>query len=239
MLAVPLLLGVAACRPSPWHAVLAGAAVAGYLASATAQGWLRARRLRAQLAPLVTYALVFAGLGLLLAVAYPWLLGTTLVLLPAGATALLGAKPGTRRDLADSLAQVATAIVLVPAAALVSESAEVGRVALATVVAAIYLVGTVLVVRSVLRERGNRAFAALSIGAHAVVAVVAVVATLARALPWSYAALAVALTLRAVALPALQRRWAGGPHPLRPIHVGIVEIVSAACLVTLAFVSPM
>jgi O-antigen/teichoic acid export membrane protein len=161
------------------------------------------------------------------------------VLLPAGATTLLGAKPGTRRDLANSLAQAATAIVLVPAAALVSESAEVGRVALATVVAAIYLVGTVLVVRSVLRERGNQAFAALSIGAHGLVAIGAAVATLERALPWPYTALAIALALRAAALPALQRRWAGSARPLRPIHVGIVEIVSAACLVTLAFVSPM
>lgn len=239
MLAVPLLLGVAASTPSPWHVVLAAAAVDGYLASASAQVWLRARRPDSQLLPLVTYTLVFVVLGLVLAVAHPPVLAAGVVLLPAGAITLLGAKPGTRRDLANSFAQVVTALVLVPAAALVSGPVDVTRVMFATIVAAIYLVGTVLVVRSVLRERGNQAFAALSIGGHVLVAAGATLATLERALPWPYAVLAVALALRAAALPALQRRWAGGPHPLRPIHVGMVEIVSSVWLVTLAFVWPM
>ena len=44
MLAVPLLLGIAATAPSAWHLLLAVAALAGYLAAATAQAWLRARR---------------------------------------------------------------------------------------------------------------------------------------------------------------------------------------------------
>jgi hypothetical protein len=239
MLAVPLLLGVAASRPSPWQLVLAVAAVDGYLASAAAQAWLRARRPGSQLPPLVTYAAIFVVLGLVLAVAHPPLLGAGVVLLPAGAITLLGARPGTRRDLANSLAQVMTVLVLVPAAALVSGPIDITRVAFATVVAGMYLVGTVLVVRSVLRERGNQAFAALSIGGHVLAVAGAAVVALGGALPWPYTALAVALALRAAALPALQRRWAGGPHPLRPIHVGIVEIVSASWLVALAFVSPM
>jgi hypothetical protein len=239
MLAVPLLLGVAASRPSLWHVALVAAAVDGYLASATAQAWLRARRPGSQLSPLVTYTLVFVVIGLVLAVTHPPVLAAGVVLLPAGAITLLGAKPGTRRDLANSLAQVMTALVLVPAAALVSGPVDVTRVTFATIVAGIYLVGTVLVVRSVLRERGNQAFAALSIGVHVLVAAGATFATLERALPWPYTALAVALASRAAALPALQRRWTGGPHPLRPIHVGIVEIVGSAWLVTLAFISPM
>lgn len=239
MLAVPLLLGVAASRPSLWHLVLAAAAVDGYLASASAQAWLRARRPTSRLRPLVTYTLVFMVLGPVLAIAHPSLLAAGVVLLPAGAITLLGARPGTRRDLANSLAQVVTALVLVPAAALVSGPVDVGRVTFATIVAGIYLVGTVLVVRSVLRERGNHAFAALSIGGHVLVAAGATFATLERALPWPYTALAITLALRAAALPALQRRWAGSPHPLRPIHVGIVEIVSSVGLVTLAFVWPI
>jgi hypothetical protein len=239
MLAIPLLLGVAVSGPSLWHVVLAGAAVDGYLASATAQAWLRARRPGSQLPPLVSYAVVFVVLGLALAVAHPALLVAGVVLLPAGAITLLGAKPGTRRDLANSLAQVAIVLVLVPAAALVSGPIDVTRVTFATIVAGTYLVGTVFVVRSVLRERGNRAFAALSIGGHVLAVAAAAGAALERALPWPYTALAVALALRAAALPALQRTWAGGAHPLRPIHVGIVEIVGAAWLVTLAFVSPL
>ena len=74
-----------------------------------------------------------------------------------------GAQPGSRRDLANSLLQVVQALVLVPAAAFVSGEFEPGRVVPYVLVAAGYLFGTVLVVRSVLRERGNEAFAAASV----------------------------------------------------------------------------
>ena len=104
----------------------------------------------------------------------------------------------------------------------------------ATFVAAGYLAGTVLVVRSVIRERGNRAFAALSVGFHAALVVAAAVA-----LPWPYAVYAAGLTARAIALPLVERRRAGSPRPLRPIHVGIVEIVASTVLVLLAFAVPL
>jgi hypothetical protein len=103
-------------------------------------------------------------------------------------------------------------------------------VARATVVAAGYLVGTVLVVRSVIRQRGNRGFAALSVGFHAALALVATLA-----LPWPYAVYLAALTGRAVALPIVERRRAGTARPLRPVQVGIVEMVASTALVVLAF----
>jgi hypothetical protein len=53
MLALPLLLGVAASRPSTWQLVLAGAAYAGYLASITVLTWSRARRPPAYRPPIV------------------------------------------------------------------------------------------------------------------------------------------------------------------------------------------
>jgi hypothetical protein len=59
------------------------------------------------------------------------------------------------------------------------------------------------------------------------------------ALPWPYALVAVGLTARAIALPLAQRRWAGGPHPLRPVHVGIVEIVSSLAVVVVSFAVPL
>jgi amino acid transporter len=93
--------------------------------------------------------------------------------------------------------------------------------------------GTVFVVRSVIRERGNRAFAGLSVGFHVACAIAA-----AAALAWPYALYFVGLTGRAIALPAVERRAAGGPRPLRPIHVGIVEIVASTVLVILAFAVP-
>ena len=173
MLAVPLLLGIAATAGSAWHLLLAVAAVAGYLAAATAQAWLRARRRPDYVPSLAVYGGIFAIAGLVLVVAFPALLLSAVVVVPAGALVVGGARPGTPRDLANSLAQTAIALVLVPAAGLVSGAWDASVVVVATAVAGGYLVGTVLVVRSVIRERGNRGFAALSVGFHVACAIVA------------------------------------------------------------------
>ena len=233
MIAVPLLVGISGTTPVGWHVALAIAAVTGYLTAATAQAWLRARR-RTALAPsLAAYGAIFTATSLALVLAYPGLLLAAVVIAPAGALLVIGARPGTPRDLVSSLAQAAIALTLVPAAALVAGSLELDAAVRATLVAGGYLVGTVLVVRSVIRERGRRRFAGLSIGFHAGVTVL-VAATLA----WPYAIYFVALTLRAMALPLFERRRAGTARPLRPIQVGVVEIVASAALVLLAFAVP-
>jgi hypothetical protein len=234
MLAVPFLVGVAASAPSPAQLVLAVCAVAAYLVSATAQAWLRSRRTPAYLPPLVSYGAVAAVTWIALVVASPALLLSLLVIVPAGAIAFGGARPGTRRDVASSLAQAVQAIVLVPATAYVSGSFDEAAALRATLVAAAYLVGTVLVVRSVLRERGNTRFAALSVGFHATLVPVA-----AFAYPPAYAVLAAGLTARAIALPMVQRHRAGTPKPLRPVHVGAVEIVASIAVVVVCFAFPV
>jgi hypothetical protein len=230
MLALPLLLGIAATVPSPWHLLLGIAALAGYLAAATAQAWLRARRRPSFIPSLAVYGSTFGAAGLILLVAFPALALTAIVVVPAGALVIGGARPGTPRDLVNSLAQTVIALVLVPAAAYVSGAWETEAVVGATLVAAGYLVGTVLVVRSVIRERGNRGFVAFSVGFHAAFLIVAMVA-----LPWPYAACAAGLLTRAVALPLVERHRAGTSRPLRPVQVGIVEIVASTTIVIVAF----
>jgi hypothetical protein len=234
MLLLPILLGVAASRPDAWQLAVAGSALAAYLASATAQTWARSRRPPAYRLPIAVYASVAAVLGLLLLVAFPPLALAAVVVVPTGIVVFRGAQPGTRRDLANSLLQVAQSLVLVPVTAWVSGDWDAPRVLAYTCVAAGYQLGTVLVVRSVLRERGNEAFAALSVGFH-----VGLVVLAALALPPAYAVVAAGLTARAAALPVTQRRLAGGPTPLRPIHVGIVEIVSSTSVVLVAFLAPI
>lgn len=236
MLLLPLVLGIAASRPDPWQAVLGIAAVSGYVTSATIQAWSRARRAAAYRPPILVWGSILMASGLVLAVAFPPLLLTLVVLVPTGAVVLIGARPGHRRDAVNSLAQVAQALVLVPAAALVSGSADAGSVAVATCVAATYLVGSVLVVRSVLSERGNAGFAAGSIAFHAAALAAAVAASVLATLPVAYAAVAAWLLVRAAALPRVQARRAGGPHPLRPVHVGVVEIVSSLLVILAAVV---
>lgn len=234
MLLLPVLLGIAASRPSPWHLVLTAAALAAFLASAAAQAWARARRPVAYRAPMAVYGATAALLGLALAIAFPPLLLAAFVIIPTALVVFGGARPGTPRDLANSLVQVVQALVLVPAAAWVSGSFQFEPVLACTLVAAGYLFGTVLVVRSVLRERGNEAFAILSVGVHAALAVAALLL-----LPLAYAIVAGGLAVRAAALPVVQRRRAGGPKPLRPIHVGIVEIVASLAVLIVSFAVPV
>lgn len=234
MLLLPILLGIAASRPSPWHLVLAGAALTAYLGSASLQAWSRARRPPAYRAPIAVYGTACLALGLVLVVAFPPLLLTAVVIVPTALIVFGGAKPGTPRDLANSLVQVVQALALVPAAAWVSGQFETEPVVACTLVAAGYLFGTVLVVRSVLRERGNESFAMLSTGFHVGLVAVALVA-----LPWPYTAVAAGLAVRAATLPIVQRRRSGGPRPLRPVHVGIVEIVASSAVAIVSFAMPL
>jgi len=234
MLLLPVLLGVAASHADPWQLVLGGAALAAYLSSATLQAWARARRTPEYRAPILVYGATFAVLGLVLVVSFPLLLLTLLVAIPTALIVFEGAKPGTRRDLGNSLAQTVQALVLVPAAAYVSGEFDIGRVIACTAIAAAYLIGTILVVRSVLRERGNDRFAALSMGLHLALAAAALLL-----LPAAYGVVGLALATRSIALPYLQRRWAGGPHPLRPIHVGLVEIAASIAVVVVALAVPL
>ena len=231
MLAVPLLLGVAASRPDVRQLLLAAAAVAGYLASATGQAWLRSRRRETLTMPLGVYLVAFGALGLVLVAGHPALLAGLGVLAPATAMVVAGARPGTRRDLANSLAQAAQALVLVPGAAIVADAVDPARVAIATAVAAAYLLGTILVVRSMLRERDSRRFALASAGYHAALVLPALL------LAPAWAILAAGLAVRAAALPVVGRRRAAAGRPLRPIHVGLAEMAAAVTVVAVAFLA--
>ena len=233
MLAVPLLLGVAASRPDPWQVVLAAAAVAGYLASATWQAWMRARRRPSLLFSLRVYGGAFATLAAVIVVTHPPVAVAAVVVVPAAAFAILGARPGARREIGDTLAQVVEALILTPVAAYLSGAPDPPTVAVYTAISAAYLVATVLVVRSVLRQRGNTTFAVGSVAYHVGLVVFAAVW-----LPTAYAVIAAGMTVRAIGLPLVQRRFAGTSTPLRPVHVGAVEAVAALAVVLVAFLVP-
>ena len=234
MLAVPLLLGISVTRPNVWHAVLAAAAIVGYLASATAQTWVRARVRQRYMASLIVYVFVATVLGVVLIATHPVLLLALLVLTPAGAVTLIAAKVGHARGVVAGFVQVAEALVLVPAAAVLAGPFDPAAVGKSALLAAVYLVGTVLAVRSVIREQRNAGFAAVSVGFHLAATAVAVVL-----FSPPFAVLLSLLTIRAALLPIIQRRSHDTARPLRPVHVGLVEMVVATCVVGLAFISPI
>ena len=176
------------------------------------------------------FGLLLAGSGGTLLVIHPDLVPLVTVVggLSLAAVALVLA--GRATSVGVSLVQVVQAVALVPAAAVMAGTLAAPSTLRATVAVCIYLVGSVLLVRSMIRARGNGWFLAASIAFHAVAAVAAAIL-----LPWPYAVFVVALLARAVVLPVLQARLATGPRPLRPIHIGLVEIVASTTLVVLAF----
>src|SRR5450756_1183213 len=85
MLALPIFVGIAASRFVPGQLLLAAAAVAAYLASATLQAWLRARRRSSYVPSIVAYGAATALFGIPLLVLEPRLILAVIVVLPAGA----------------------------------------------------------------------------------------------------------------------------------------------------------
>jgi hypothetical protein len=234
MLALPILVGVASSRFVPAQLLLAGAAIAGYLASATLQAWLRARRRPSYVPSIIVYGAAAALFGIPLLVLEPRLILAGLIVVPADALTLRAARPGTPRDLMLSLAHVAQASVLVPAAMLVAGETRVWVLAAATAIASAEMAGSVLAVRSVIRERDNAAFAFRSVGYHALITLAA-----AATLPLAYAALGAGLTARAAALPLVRCRLGATGRGLRPVQVGLVETIASAALVAVAFAVPL
>lgn len=230
ILAVPLVLGVAAGGARPWHAVLVVAAVSAYLCSVAVLDWARTRR-AASLRPAAVFGTVLAGSGIPLLAAHPSLAVIALAAGAAGLGALLVSALGRPKSVVVSLLEVAQALLLVPAAAAISGSLAEPSTGRATLAAGVYLVGSVLHVRALIRERGNRWFLATSLAFHG--AAVGVAAVL---LPAPYAVLAAAFLARAAILPFAQARAAEGPRRLRPIHIGIGEIAASVALAVLAFV---
>ena len=228
ILAVPLLLGVAASRPSPWHLLLGVSAACAYLASIAAVEWTRSRR-PSQRRPVAVFGMAFVATGTPLLVVAPSLIWVGAFVLLGGLVTLAVSLAGRPKSVFVSLVEVGQALALAPAAALVTGAALDATIGLATLAGGLYLVGSVLMVRSMIRERGNPAFLAASLTYHALAVVVA-----ALLLPWPFAALTLALLARAAALPAIQ---AGrSVLRLRPVHIGIVESGASVALVALAFI---
>jgi len=244
MLVVPLVVGVAAAGARPWHVLLAATWLVGYLAFAAASLLLKARG-RARYRPA---AAVYGGatlvLGVALLVARPTLAWWALPYAPLLAVALVAAWRRAERAWAADAVTVLAACLLaavagtpaaldgIPSPRAVTDG-SVGAWQAVGVLAA-YFLGTVLYVKTMIRERGNRAVLGASVAWHvlAVPAMVLLVAggsggAEAGALPgWSGPVLAWVFALLAVRAAVVPRRFPGA----RPVAVGLGEIAASAAL---------
>ena len=245
ILVVPVLVGMverarAGGLPG-WTWPLVVCWLVGYFAFFAAGLWLKspARRRGAYVRPLLTYGAISAGCGL---VALVWRGGSLAWWLPVfapivAATSWLTAHRRDR-DLLSGVLTVTASALMLPVLRWTSPDAAlahlVGWDGLDTVLIWAYFVGTVLYVKTMIRERGHRSWWLASIGWHAawLVAGVAVAAVTAR--PWWAVTLALALG-RAVVVPWLAT--ARGRR-ISPGQIGVAEIALVALVVVSALVLP-
>jgi hypothetical protein len=234
-LVVPVLVGFAVAGASPAGWLLLAAWICAYpvgyylgraLTARVRRGsWSRlARRERSRAIP---WAVLTAVLGLPLVVTRPWLLAVAGLLAVLWAAGLAVAARRGERSLANDLMLVAQATVALPltVAVVAGPSALTGDLARptlqATVIIAAYLAGSVLHVKSLLREAGNVGFHRANVVWHGVLALGAGLVT-----AWWLVGL----------LPALARSVLLRPG-LRPGVIGGVEALVAVLVVVAAFVA--
>ena len=234
-LIVPVLCGFAVAGASPAGWLFLAAWVCAYpvgyylgralTARARRGSWSRlARRERARAIP---WAVLTAALGLPLALTRPWLIAAAALLgVLWGIGLVLAARRG-ERSMANDLMLVAQATVALPltVAVVAGPSALAGDLAgatlEATVIIAAYLAGSVLHVKSLLREAGNVRFHRVNVAWHAALALAAGLASL-----WWLVGF----------LPALARTILLRPR-MRPGVIGGVEAVVAVLVVAAAFLA--
>ncbi|GAA3339052.1 YwiC-like family protein [Amorphoplanes nipponensis] len=218
MLVVPWLAGVLAAGFHWAHLPLFGAWLAGYLFSYYALQAVKTRRVARFRPQLLLYGPVTAGLGLLVVLVRPQVLAYA----PAYAL-LLGVNIGyarrrRERALLNDAASVAQSCLMVLVAATVA-GVGVGAVVPAFVTVLLYFTGTVLYVKTMIRERENPAYYRASVLFHAV-------ATGVAAYLGPVVAVVFALLLaRAAVLPR---------HGLAPKQVGLIEIAASALVLATA-----
>lgn len=234
MLLAPTLLGALEGGARPVHLLLGAAWLVAYLAFFATGLWLRARRRPRYRPPVVAYGTATAVLGGALLAAEPRLIawGPVYVLLLAVS---LGYS-WRRRDRAfgnDLVTVVAACLMAVVAYGLGTRGTADGGLApgassgeawvLAAVLLA-YFFGTVLYVKTMIRERGNPAVRRASLAYHGAVAVAAWAAPLAWPVP-------VVLTLVAVRAVVVPLRWPGAsPRALGLGEIAVTTALSVALL---------
>lgn len=217
MLLVPFAVGVFAAGPDWRHLPVLAALVVGYFAFFATGLWLRSRCKRRYRPPVLAYGSATAVLGIIVIAVDPPLLGWAPILVPLLALSLWFSWRRQERTLVNDGVIVAAASLMTVIASGVGEgSADPRSWALAGFLA-LYFGGTVLYVKSMIRDRGDAGRYRLSVGYHLVACVPAFAAGLVLG------AVFVVLALRAALVP---RWWPAAT----PAAIGIGEIVASAAI---------
>jgi len=234
MLIVPFAVGALDAGLSWRHLPLLFAWLVGYFAFFAAGLWLRSGGKRRYWPPVRAYGILTVLLGLVVIAVDPDVLRWAVVFLPLLVFSLWCSwRRADRSLLNDGVTVLAACLITVVAAGFGERPGEPGTSGLAGltwvpgadqgrswVLAGLllaYFAGTVLYVKTMIRDRGDVGRYRLSVVYHAAVCVPAAVAD-----PW-LGALFVAFTLRAAVVP---KRWPGAAAT----RIGIGEIVASLTL---------
>ena len=234
-LIVPVLCAFAVAGASPAGWLFLAAWVCAYpvgyylgrglTARARRGSWTRlARRERTRAIP---WAVLTAALGLPLVVTRPWLLVAAGILAVLWGIGLVIAARRGERSMANDLMLVAQAAVALPLAVAVvlGPAALAGDLAdsvlEATVIVAAYLAGSVLHVKSLLREAGNARFHQANMAWHGALAVGAAVAS-----PWWLVAFVPALARAILLRPGMRPGAIGGVEAVISVLVVIAALLA-------------
>lgn len=234
MLVVPFAVGALDAGPSWRQLPLLLTWLAGYFAFFATGLWLRSRRKARYWPPVRAYAVLTAALGLVVVAIEPDLLRWAVVFLPLVAVSLWCSwRRADRSLLNDAVTVLAACLMTVVVAAVGTHGgarstpdlpgltwlpgADRTRPWLLAALLLAYFAGTVLYVKTMIRDRGDGRRYALSVAYHVVVCLPAAVVN-----PW-LGLLFVALALRSAVVP---KWWPG----ITPAAIGAGEIVASITL---------
>lgn len=230
MLASPLLVGVLASGPAWIHLPLAAFWFVGYFAFFATGLWLKSSRRARYLPPVRVHGLTAAALGAaVLALDGTLALWIPVFVVPLG-IGLWSSARRTDRSLVSGLSTTVGSALMTVVAYHAGGGQDWLRAGVLAAVQAAYFAGTVFYVKSLIRERGNQAFARAGVAFHAACVVLAAGAVLmfeGRPHPWGVSwwvvSVFVALTLRAGWVPRLAT-------PPTPARIGVGEIASTTAV---------
>jgi hypothetical protein len=237
MLILPITVGSVRAGLSWAHVLLLATWLSGYLAFFATGLWLRSRRKPRYWPPVRAYACSTAALGIAVLVVEPAMVWWATVFAPLLAASLWFSLHRADRSLRNGAVTVLAACLMTVVAGGLGTAVRTGsEVSLtwlewlpgaasprAWILAGVlfaYFLGTVLYVKTMIRERGNQLVWRASVAYHAAVCVPVAWVDLRLGVLFAL------LTLRAVVVP---RRWPG----LSPRAVGIGEILASTVLAVL------
>ncbi|MEU4419216.1 YwiC-like family protein [Actinoplanes sp. NPDC024001] len=218
MLLVPYLVGLLTAGFRWPDLPLFGAWLSGYVFSYFAFQSIKTRRPSRVRAQLLWYGLITVVL------AVPVLLARPRVLFFAPAYVLLLAINGwyalrrRERALPNDLASVVQSCLMIPVIAVIAE-VPADRVFVPFLLVLLYFTGTVLYVKTMIRERGVVAYRRASVGYHLVAFAAASLTGVGSAL---------------IFVLLLARAWLLPGRPLSPKQVGLIEIGASVLVLTVA-----